>query len=145
MVGKWHLGFQERGYDAPLPGGPVDHGFQTFFGVRTSTDIPPYFYIRDNRAVAPPIESINANHSTGWSPIQGAFWRAGRIAKGLHLKDVLARLTDEAVSVIESHATAEADHPLLLYLALTAPHTPWLPSDAFHMETAEPVCTATSP
>ncbi len=24
MVGKWHLGFEENGYDKPLPGGPVD-------------------------------------------------------------------------------------------------------------------------
>ena len=24
MVGKWHLGFNENGYDKPLPGGPVD-------------------------------------------------------------------------------------------------------------------------
>ena len=24
MVGKWHLGFLESGYDQPLPGGPVD-------------------------------------------------------------------------------------------------------------------------
>ncbi|MCB1128615.1 MAG: sulfatase-like hydrolase/transferase, partial [Verrucomicrobiae bacterium] len=43
MVGKWHLGFDERGYDQPLVGGPVDRGFDTFFGIRASTDIPPYF------------------------------------------------------------------------------------------------------
>ncbi|MDH5399686.1 MAG: sulfatase-like hydrolase/transferase, partial [Cyclobacteriaceae bacterium] len=26
MVGKWHLGFDENGYENPLPGGPVDRG-----------------------------------------------------------------------------------------------------------------------
>ena len=26
MVGKWHLGFAEEGYDKPLRGGPVDRG-----------------------------------------------------------------------------------------------------------------------
>ncbi|MEM1061179.1 MAG: sulfatase-like hydrolase/transferase, partial [Planctomycetota bacterium] len=46
MVGKWHCGFRERGYDRPLPGGPVDRGFDSFFGMLASTDIPPYFYIR---------------------------------------------------------------------------------------------------
>ncbi len=80
MVGKWHLGFKEDGYDKPLPGGPVDVGFDSFFGIRASTDIPPYFYIRDNRAVAPPSDRIEANDSEGWSPIQGAFWREGGIA-----------------------------------------------------------------
>ena len=131
MVGKWHLGFDENGYDKPLPGGPADRGFDTYFGIRASTDIPPYFYIRGNRAVAPPSERIGANSSEGWSPIQGAFWRAGGIAPGLQLKDVLPRFTDEAVSVIEQHTKSKTSKPLMLYLAYPAPHTPWLPSPKF--------------
>jgi arylsulfatase A-like enzyme len=125
MVGKWHLGFAEEGYDKPLRGGPVDRGFDSFFGIRASTDIPPYFYIRGDRAVTPPTGHIDA----GASPIQGAFWRAGGIAPDLKLGDVLPRLTDEAVSVIEKRRGAR--EPLMLYLAYTAPHTPWLPSPAF--------------
>jgi len=131
MVGKWHLGFQEDGYDKPLPGGPVDRGFDSYFGIRASTDIPPYFYIRGNRAVAPPTDQIAANNSPGWTPIQGAFWRAGGIAPGLELKDVLPRFTDEAVRVIDQHAASDSDQPLMLYLAYPAPHTPWLPSAEF--------------
>lgn len=131
MVGKWHLGFEERGYDQPLPGGPVDRGFQSFFGIRASTDIPPYFYIRDRRAVDPPTNSIEANSSPGWSPIQGAFWRAGGIAPGLELKDVLPRFTEEAVATIRAHADLAASQPLFLYLAYPAPHTPWLPAPEF--------------
>jgi arylsulfatase A len=135
MVGKWHLGFEENGYDQPLPGGPVDVGFDSFFGIRASTDIPPYFYIRDNQAVQPPTEPIADNNSPGWSPIQGAFWRAGRIAANMQLENVLPRFTEEAISVIEQHATAkasrESEQPLFLYLAYPAPHTPWLPSPEF--------------
>ena len=131
MVGKWHLGFQENGYDKSLPGGPADRGFDSYFGIRASTDIPPYFYIRGNRAVAPPTDHIEANNSKGWSPIQGAFWRAGGIAPGLQLKDVLPRFTDEAITVIEGHAKSKTKKPLMLYLAYPAPHTPWLPSPEF--------------
>lgn len=131
MVGKWHLGFQENGYDKPLPGGPVDRGFDTFFGIRASTDIPPYFYIRNRQAVTPPTDRIEANDSEGWSPIQGAFWRSGGIAPGLQLKDVLPRFTYEAVSVIREHANNTPKQPLMLYLAYPAPHTPWLPSERF--------------
>ncbi len=131
MVGKWHLGFKEDGYDKPLPGGPVDVGFNSYFGIRASTDIPPYFYIRGNRAVSPPTNHIAANNSDGWSPIQGAFWRAGGIAPDLELKDVLPRFTDEAVQVIESHAKQAKQQPLMLYLAYPAPHTPWLPAKEF--------------
>ncbi len=133
MVGKWHVGFNEDGYDKPLPGGPVDRGFDSYFGIRASTDIPPYFYIRDNKAVAPPTDHIEANVSEGWSPIQGAFWRAGGIAPNLALADVLPRFTNEAVQVIEKHAASAAakSDPLMLYLAYPAPHTPWLPDEEF--------------
>lgn len=133
MVGKWHLGFREAGYDQPLPGGPVDCGFQTFFGFRASTDISPYFYIRGDRAVTPPTNHIEEHHSPGWTPSQGEFWRQGGIAPGLDLKDVLPKLTDEACAVISKLAgnKPSARQPLMLYLAYTAPHTPWLPSPEF--------------
>lgn len=132
MVGKWHLGFEEAGgYGGVLPGGPVDVGFDSFFGIRASTDIPDYFYIRDDRAVAPPTQPIAANESTAggvWNRIQGKFWRAGKIGKEMKLEDVTPRFTEEAVAVIEKH---DKQQPLMLYLAYPAPHTPWLPSDEF--------------
>ncbi|MEN1680068.1 MAG: sulfatase-like hydrolase/transferase [Planctomycetota bacterium] len=128
MVGKWHLGFAERGYDKPLRGGPIDRGFDSFFGIRASTDIPPYFYIRDDRAVTPPTESIAADSSPNWSPNQGRFRRDGKIAPGLKLEDVLPRFTDEAIGVLDRHHTEHPTQPLMLYLAYAAPHTPWLPS-----------------
>ncbi|MGB6220517.1 sulfatase family protein [Haloferula sp.] len=135
MVGKWHLGFRENGYEQVLPGGPVDRGFDSFFGMRASTDIPPYFYIKGDRAVSPPTDRIEANESEGWSPIQGAFWREGGIAPDLDLDDVLGDLTDQACEVIQTYATsakASSDRePLFLYLAYTAPHTPWLPAEEF--------------
>lgn len=126
MVGKWHCGFKEEGYDKALPGGPIDRGFDTYFGIRASTDIEPYFYIRGDRAVKPPTEHIAANNSEGWSPVQGAFWREGGIAPNLKLPEVLPRFTDEAIEVINTRDTTK---PLFLYLAYPAPHTPWLPSE----------------
>ncbi|MFH5834310.1 arylsulfatase [Halalkalibaculum sp. DA384] len=156
MVGKWHLGFDEsaaieasrenaqesgnntraayRQYaeDQLLSGGPVDRGFDSFFGIRASTDIPPYFYIRDDRVVNPPSDSIGNNYSGGiWTDIQGAFWREGGIAPDLELIDVLPRFTDESIAVIENHNSSNQNKPLFLYVAYPAPHTPWLPTEAF--------------
>jgi len=134
MVGKWHLGFQEQGYDRPLPGGPVDRGFDRFFGFRASTDIPPYFYLEGDRAVAPPTATIAdspAHPERGYSPIQGRFWRGGGISPGLELADVLPRFTTEAVAEIAAHARRRPAQPLFLYYAPTGPHTPWLPSPEF--------------
>lgn len=133
MVGKWHLGFQEEGYDKPLRGGPVDCGFDQFYGMRASTDIPPYFYIQDDQAVKPPTEHIDDDFSEDWSKIQGRRRLAGGIAPGMKLEKVLPVFTSQAVRVIKGHAKSQTNgkQPLLLYLAYTAPHTPWLPSDEF--------------
>lgn len=141
MVGKWHLGFEESGYENPLPGGPVDRGFDSYFGIRASTDIPPYFYIRGNKAVSPPSDFIESRNTEGWTNIQGEFWREGGIAPELALKDVLPRFTDEAISVVEKHAKKEgrSGKPLMLYLAYPAPHTPWLPSPEFAGKSAVPL------
>ncbi|MBM3843000.1 MAG: arylsulfatase [Verrucomicrobia bacterium] len=134
MVGKWHLGFEESGYDKVLPGGPADRGFDRFFGFRASTDIPPYFYLEGDRAVSPPTATIadSPEHpERGYSPIQGRFWRGGGISPGLELADVLPRFTTEAVAEITAHARQRPTQPLFLYYAPTGPHTPWLPSPEF--------------
>ena len=133
MVGKWHVGFKEVGYDQPLTGGPIDCGFESFYGMRASTDIPPYFYIRQDRAEAPPTAHIDEEFSGNWGVIQGRRRLAGGIAPNLHLDDVLPRFTNEAISVIEGHQRNrdKNNQPLFLYLAYPAPHTPWLPSPEF--------------
>lgn len=142
MVGKWHLGFEggDR-FDCakPLRGGPVDHGFDSFFGQHASLDIPPYFFIADDRCVEPPTADIAARSTPGWSPIQGAFLREGKIAPGYRPEEVHDVYTRKAIQYLDTHASRPAGdsggpdpgRPFLLYLALTAPHTPWLPGDGF--------------
>ena len=134
MVGKWHLGFDggpDYDFDQPLTGGPVDRGFDTYFGIPQSLDIPPYYYIRNRRPIAPPDKQIEANSSEGWTRIQGAFWRAGGVANGFRHEEVLPKFEQEAVSAIENHVRSDPGKPLFLYVALPAPHTPWLPLDRF--------------
>ena len=129
MVGKWHLGFEGGiafDYAKPLRGGPVDHGFEYFFGQHASLDIPPYFYIEGARCVQPADKTVAASSSAGWSPIQGAFWREGKIASDYKHDMVLSTYTQKAVKYIEGRA--KNPQPFFLYLALTAPHTPWLPA-----------------
>lgn len=134
MIGKWHEGFDggdKFDYAKPLRGGPVDHGFDSFFGQHASLDIPPYFFISDDRCVAMPGGHIDEHHSPDWSPIQGAFWRAGPIAPDLKLEDVLPTYTRKAVEYLDARRKAAEGKPFFLYLALTGPHTPWLPMEQF--------------
>jgi len=134
IVGKWHLGFEggdKFDYSRPLRGGPVDHGFDSFFGQHASLDIPPYFFIANDRCVEPASDTIAASSSPDWTPVQGAFWREGKIAPSFKHIEALPIYTRKAVDYIESHAQGTEGKPFLLYVAFTAPHTPWLPTEAF--------------
>ncbi|QDT66994.1 sulfatase family protein [Calycomorphotria hydatis] len=135
MVGKWHLGFdggyEDRNFTKPLPGSPVDCGFETYFGIPASLDIPPYYFIEGRYPVAAPSEHIDASSSPDWNPIQGAFWREGGIAPGYRHEEVLDRFFDRAIKEWEHHAKLRTGKPFFQYLALTAPHTPWLPKEEF--------------
>ena len=134
MVGKWHLGFDGGDafdYTKPLRGGPCDHGFDSFFGQHASLDIPPYFYIANDRVVEAASEDIAASSSPDWSPIQGAYWRAGKIAPDYKHPDVLPTYTRKAVEYLEARGRGTEHKPFFLYLAFTAPHTPWLPMEEF--------------
>ena len=135
MVGKWHLGFDDKKNPQPgkpLLGGPMDRGFDSFFGIHASTDIPPYYYIEGRLGQGLPLRPIAANRddeaTTGWNHIQGAFWRAGGVGRDLSLPEVTPRFFDRAVETLRG---AEPGTPLFLYLALPSPHTPWLPTKEF--------------
>lgn len=128
MVGKWHLGFDYGDYDN-LTGGPVDQGFDYYFGISRSLDQQDYYYIQDNQAVKPPTENIEASVGYGKNGVQGAFWRAGKAAIDFKHNEVLNTFTQKAIDFIENEA--DSSSPFFLYLALASPHTPWLASDKF--------------
>ncbi len=135
-IGKWHLGFQTPAkgagrvdYDLPLRPGPITQGFDYFFGIPASLDFPPYVFVRNDRPIEPLFYTIGASQHRRRGG--GGFWRAGRIGGTFRHIDCLPRLTREALWFIQDHVAHHADQPFLLYFALTAPHTPWLPTAEF--------------
>jgi arylsulfatase A-like enzyme len=130
-IGKWHLGLgwqKQNGvarFDHPLTKAPIDLGFDYFFGITASLDIPPYVYIRNRNVVQQPTDS-----SQGPSPtIEEAFWRNGPVSPDFDHYRVLDRLTQEAEWTITEQAKTK--RPFFVYLPLTAPHLPWIPKDQF--------------
>ncbi len=130
-IGKWHLGlgWQKKNgivqFDKPLTRSPVDLGFDSFFGITASLDIPPYVYIHNRNVVQQPTDSVR-----GPSPVmEEDFWRKGPVSPDFDHYQVLDRLTQEAEKTI----TERAKHrqPFFVYLPLTAPHLPWIPKDKF--------------
>jgi arylsulfatase A len=134
MIGKWHLGFDDllKRPSEPLRGGPLDRGFQRFFGIPSSLDIEPYLFIDGNRIVAQATENMAAHGSKGFSDERmGEFWRAGKAAPGFKHADVFPELTRRALDELRRLAASAAQQPFFFYYAMPAPHSPLLPSVEF--------------
>ncbi|MBI4874282.1 MAG: arylsulfatase [Acidobacteria bacterium] len=126
-IGKWHLGLGDReqtDFTRPLRPGPVDHGFDCYFGIPASLDMPPYLYLENDRVVEQPTAATPGKRESG------VFWRGGPMAPGFEFDQVLATLTGKATRFLRDRAAKPAQ-PFFLYLPLTGPHTPWVPRKEF--------------
>lgn len=135
--GKWHLGLdwtrngpqpENVDFARPFANGPTAHGFDRFFGISASLDMPPYVWLANDRATAVPIATIGDSAAP-------KLWRAGPIAADFKMEDVQPRLTEKAIAYFAERAAARDGKPFFLYLALAAPHTPILPTREFDGKT----------
>ena len=133
MIGKWHLGLTlgESPWKDEIVDGPCDHGFDQFFGISASLDMPPFVFIENRRVTEEPTAEKKWVRSGPAGPLFEAI-------------DVLPTLTERAEEFIASYdPRSHADlvlpieggpklsisrAPFFLYLALMAPHTPVLPT-----------------
>ncbi|MCA9234181.1 MAG: arylsulfatase [Planctomycetales bacterium] len=115
-IGKWHLGlgFGPERYASPLADGPLQHGFDHFFGISASLDMPPFAWVEDDRFPEAPT-------------VTKQWLRSGPAAPSFEAVDVMPTLTRKAVEFIRSQSEAN-EAPYFLYLAFTAPHTPIVPT-----------------
>lgn len=138
-IGKWHLGWEwakhgeERDdvdYTAAFQRGPCDVGFDEFFGIAASLDMPPYTYLRNRHAEEIPDRDDQGcdDEKICWHESK-RIWRPGVRAPNFQHEEVLPRCTEEAKAFIQRHAGEE--QPFFLYYALPAPHTPILPTKQF--------------
>ena len=135
-IGKWHLGWDwplkdgtvadDQGefagqfkdgwnvdYTADIHRGPNEVGFDYFFGISASLDMPPYVFVR-NRV------------PTEVATVEKAFHRKGPAGKEFEAVDVLPTFTREAVQFIRDSSASGT--PFFLYFPLNAPHTPIVPT-----------------
>lgn len=129
-VGKWHLGLgdaEKTDYSKPLVPGPSTAGFDYYFGIPASLDMDPYLYIENDHSVLFPSEHVEGSEHRRQNG--GGFWREGGIAPGFRHDEVLQTITGKAVDKLRDLAPEQ--EPFFIYIPLTAPHTPWLPSSEF--------------
>ena len=131
--GKWHLGLQfgPDQFASPIADGPLQHGFNRFYGIAASLDMPPFAWIDDDHFPEAPT-------------MTKTFMRSGPAAPSFEAIDVLPALTAKSIEFIKSHGDQPRDgansdaqtdanqpHPYFLYLPLASPHTPLVPTPAW--------------
>jgi arylsulfatase A-like enzyme len=147
MIGKWHLGLDWQKQDgtrvtelrppetieaqidftAAFTGGPVDHGFDYFFGINASLDFPPYVFLENDRALAVPT-AIQAKQGERGKPSHQIMMRRGLRDAHFEPQQVLKTLTGKAVDYINNQ---DGKQPFFLYVPLNSPHTPVVPREEF--------------
>lgn len=135
-IGKWHLGFQwpltdpsdhtSINFQLPLTDTPVDHGFDYFYGIAGSLDMPPYVYVENHHVTSLPNRVEKCQSKTNHS-LTKHFFRDGLTGADFIHQDVLPNFTNRVLDQIE----ASKDNPFFIYYPMTAPHTPIMPSEAF--------------
>jgi arylsulfatase A-like enzyme len=114
-IGKWHLGMtiDQKNPSAPVADGPTTRGFDYYFGISASLDMPPFAFIENDRFTEAPTTTKQ------WG-------RKGPAAPSFEAVDVLPTLTQKAIDYIGRQA--KANQPFFLYLPLASPHTPIVPT-----------------
>jgi len=130
-IGKWHLGWNWANIDAgqdkvdftkPITQGPEDFGFDYSYNIVASLDMFPYVYVENSKPLGIPKDTCKEGSGL-------AFYRAGITAPGFKHEEVLTNFTEKALGYISENAHNK--NPFFLYLPLTAPHTPILPTKEF--------------
>jgi len=132
-IGKWHLGFgrgKPPDYNAELTPGPLDIGFDSFFGCPRTHNEPPFVFVENRRVVgldpADPIRIVAAKDTkAGWGHGISEGAAQAHAARPQDRIDLI--LADKAAAFIGKPAR----EPFFLYLAFLAPHVPIAPAEEF--------------
>jgi len=128
-LGKWHNGFGRHGdpdWNAELKPGPLEIGFDSFFGTPRTHNEPPLVFVEGHYVVGlDPADPIRIDRSVG---------PHGKMSGGA--KAQAARPDERIDFILAEKATAflaqqKAGTPFFLYLAFAAPHVPINPAPEF--------------
>jgi arylsulfatase A len=152
MFGKWHVGltaFDKEGkpihqnglpavrridYSRPFVGGPIDRGFDHFFGTAScpTTDWL-YAFIDGNRVPVPPTRIVDR------APLPKHPYsrdnRPGMIAPDFDLEEVDMVFLEKSLKYLENHAKSTSKKPFFLFHSMQAVHLPSFAGDAFKGKT----------
>lgn len=135
-IGKWHLGFGQSPTDwsKPLRPGPLETGFDYFYGVPKVNSGPPYVYVEDHHVVGDDPDDPLRYDKEHPTPVKEYpekvpnYFGGAQKAHALYVDEELAaNLTARSIDWIKSHV----DRPFFLYFATTNIHHPYTPAPRF--------------
>ncbi|MDP6719189.1 MAG: arylsulfatase, partial [Pirellulaceae bacterium] len=150
--GKWHVGmtfYDQQGepihqgglaavkridYSRPIKGGPIDAGFDHFFGTACcpTTDWL-YAFIDGNRIPMPPTKQLDRGPLPKHPYARDN--RPGMVATDFDVQEVDITFLKKSQQFLEDHVKASPDRPFFLYHATQAVHLPSFPGNAFKGKT----------
>ncbi|NME68793.1 sulfatase family protein [Flammeovirga aprica] len=161
MVGKWHLQMDfvgepkknNRDWSKPFVEGPIEYGFDYFFGIPASMNFGILTYLENDKVLDPPIlwtkkkKNNNPRTYVGVGPadyrmtppyLEEMPKKGGiEVAPSFNDELVLETFAGKAVDYINERAEeSKAGKPFFLYLALTSPHLPHCTHKDFQGRTA---------
>lgn len=135
-IGKWHLGFGNEepvNWNKPLKPGPLELGFDYYFGVPVVNSHPPFVYVENHQVVGYTPEDplvYGKQAETRWFPEKFAMNKIGGAKEAHHLfddREVGTTLLNKSIDFIKE----PRDKPFFLYLATTHIHHPYTPAPRF--------------
>lgn len=147
-ISHYNTGLSNVDYTKPVMDGPNDFGFDYSFIHPASLDMPPYLFLRNHVAIGPDVMLTSdiyqdrlGNTEYSWDKkhtkegdvywAKGVWWRRGEISPEFRLENSLTGILSDGISFIEQHSREKPTKPFFIYLPLTGPHTPWLPTKNF--------------
>ena len=148
-IGKWHLGmdFQTKNgkpltkkqehsgdnvdYTKSIKNSPITHGFDYYYGISASLDMPPFLMIENDRVEKLPnckfLFSQFTRHDNDISA--NPFLRAGDAIFGEGPETFLPRLANKVNDKILAYS--KESKPFFIYYPMPSPHAPIAPSSQF--------------
>lgn len=151
-IGKWHVGLTFRDKDGEpihdgrlqaidridfsrrVEGGPVDCGFESFFGTACcpTTDWL-YAFIHNDQIPVPPINPIDKTNLPKHPYANDC--RPGLIATNFPMEEVDLVFLEKSRQFLETHVRGNSKQPFFLFHATQAVHLPSFPAKEFQGKT----------
>ncbi|WP_049617842.1 sulfatase-like hydrolase/transferase [Streptococcus sp. X13SY08] len=116
-------------YSQPITYGPLQMGFDCFFGTSASLDQPPYVYTENDRVLEEPTVISGRFQIDRTGGHQQRTWQVGPAAPEFSNKQIPIDMQRKVLELMDDYS--QEDQPFFIYYPMHLVHGPLLPADEF--------------